>query len=459
MIDSPHSAKKHPLESARLSRRTVLRSGTIALGLPLLEAMTPASKSVYAAATSDEVKKSVRMACVFVPNGVIQDSWQPTGQERDWNLSKTLEPLAGVKQDINVIEGLAHDNGRSKKDGAGDHARSCATFLTSARPVKTSSNIRLGISVDQVAASALVDQCSLPSIELGLLGSRNAGSCDSGYSCAYSSNISWRSESQPMPKETVPRMAFERMFGTGDAAQQRRQRMLRQSILDLVREDTKRLLGRVGATDQRKLDEYFTSVREIERRIERVEQEDRASLPDIDIPYGRVEAFREHARLMFDLMVVGFQTETTRVATLMLDNAGGNRQYKEVGVNDAHHGLSHHRNKVDSVEKLRKIDHYLVEQFAYFVEKLKATPDGDGTLLDNSMVLYGSGLGDGNRHTHHDLPVILAGSAAGQIETGRYLRTEQETPMANLYLSMLDAMGTPAESFGDSTGPLAVLSS
>lgn len=457
MIDSPKYAKTNEADSGRLARRTVLRSGAFALGLPLLEAMTPESRSVFAAATPEDTKRAVRMACVFVPNGVIQDTWRPSGDERDWKLSKTLEPLAGVKDHINVIEGLAHDNGRSKKDGAGDHARSCSTFLTSARPVKTSSNIRLGISVDQVAATALADQSRLPSIELGLLGSRNAGSCDSGYSCAYSSNVSWRSETQPMPKETIPRMAYERMFGTGDAAQQRRQRMLRQSILDLVREDTKRLLGRVGATDQRKLDEYFTSVREIERRIERVEEEDRASLPDIDVPYGRVEAFREHARLMFDLMVVGFQTETTRVATLMLDNAGGNRQYKEVGVNDAHHGLSHHRNKEESVDKLRKIDHYLVEQFAYFVEKLKATPDGDGTLLDNSMVLYGSGLGDGNRHTHHDLPVVLAGNAAGQIQTGRYLKTDQETPMANLYMSMLDAMGTPVDSFGDSTGQLTNL--
>jgi hypothetical protein len=445
----------------------------MSLGLPLLESMTSASRSAFASAT-DGATTPVRMACIFVPNGVIQPQWRPTVEgytrgddgslragdkssdvvSKNWQFGPTLEPLAAVKAKINLLENLALDSGRAHADGAGDHARGGSTFLTAARPVKTSSNIRLGISVDQVAATALVGKTTLPSLELGLEGSRNAGSCDSGYSCAYSSNISWKNETQPMPKETIPRLAFERMFGSGDAAVQRERREIRRSILDVVRGDAEKLMRHVGETDKRKLDEYFTSVREIEARIERTEAEDRASLPDLQVPFGRVEAFREHARLMFDLMVIGFQTDTTRVATLMLDTAGGNRSYREIDVNDQHHGLSHHRNKEENVAKLQKIDHYLVEQLGYFLEKLDAVSDGNGTLLDQSMILYGSGLGDGNRHTHHDLPIVFAGGAGGRIETGRVIRYEREQPMANLFLSMLQCMGTPAQSMGDSTGLL-----
>ncbi|MBB3210349.1 hypothetical protein FHS27_006196 [Rhodopirellula rubra] len=468
-----------PRGGHRLARRTILRAAGMSLGLPLLESMTPAAMSAFASAgpTGEDAAAPVRMACVFVPNGVIQPQWRPIidGHERtrrgdivtddgsacltfkDWQLGTTLSPLESVKAKINLLENLALDNGRGKADGAGDHARGGSTFLTAARPVKTSSNIRLGISVDQVAATALAGQTTLPSIELGLQGSRNAGSCDSGYSCAYSSNISWKNETQPMPKETIPRLAFERMFGSGNATVQREQRQTRRSILDIVRNDAEKLMKQVGETDKRKLDEYFTSVREIEKRIEHTEAEDLAAMPDLHVPVGRIEAFREHARLMFDLMVVGFQTDTTRVATLMLDTAGGNRTYREIGVNDAHHGLSHHQNREDNVSKLQKIDHYLVEQFAYFVEKLDSVSDAHGTLLDQCMVLYGSGLGDGNRHTHHDLPIILAGGGGGRLETGRVMRYQTEQPMANLYLSMLECMGTPAEAMGDSTGLLAGL--
>ncbi|CAD73067.1 DUF1552 domain-containing protein [Rhodopirellula baltica] len=445
--------------SSRLSRRTMLRASGLALGLPLLEAMTPAGRSAYAskeALQMTDVSRPVRMACVFFPNGVIQPSWRPKVDGDNWEMGETLKPLEAFKDKLNVISNLAHENGRAGKDGAGDHARGGSTFLTAARPVKTSSNIRLGISLDQVAATALAGQTRLPSIELGLNGSRNAGSCDSGYSCAYSSNISWKNESQPMPKETIPRLAFERMFGSGDAAMERKQRLARKSILDVVRGDAERLMKQVGKTDKRKLDEYFTSVREIETRIEQTEAEDRKSLPDLEVPMGRVTAFREHARLMYDLMVVGFQTDTTRVATFMLDTAGGNRTYPEIGVKEAHHGLSHHRDKTETVEKIQKIDHYLVEQFAYFLERLDSVEESGGTLLDNSMVLYGSGLGDGNRHTHHDLPIVLAGGGGGQIKTGRYLQAAEETPMANLFLSMLDVVGTPAEEIGDSTGRLSL---
>ena len=439
----------------RLLRRTLLRGLGISLGLPLLEVMAPRS---LAAASQEASETPTRMACVFFPNGAIMPDWKPTGEERSWELSKTLQALGPFKSKLNVIQNLAHDNGRGYADGAGDHARCAATYLTASRPVKTSGAIRLGISVDQIAALELSGKTKLSSIELGLEPSRNAGSCDSGYSCAYSSNISWRSETQPMPKEVTPRMAFDRMFGSPEMGTRRQHNLLRQSILDVVREDARQLMPTVSDTDKRKLDEYFSSIRDIELRIERTEREDQQALPDLQVPEGRVEAFREHARLMYDLMVIGFQTDTTRVATFMLDNAGGNRRYSEIGIKDAHHQMSHHRNQTDLVEKLQKIDQYLVEQFAYFLGKLDSVNEGEHTLLDNSMILYGSGISDGNRHRHEDLPIVLAGSAGGRIETGRLIQPEgKEVPMGNLFLSMLDLMGSPVDSIGDSSGRLKEL--
>ena len=438
-----------------LSRRTLLKGLGLSMGIPLLDCMSPASRVIAGTLVESGPQTPVRMAAVFFPNGVIVPEWFPTGEGDQWELGKSLESLQSMKSKLNVLGGLALDNGRAKKDGAGDHARAGSTFLTAARPIKTASNIRVGVSVDQLAAQQLQGKTKLASIELGLDESRNAGSCDSGYSCAYSSNISWRSPETPMAKETVPRLAFERLFGNGDSKGRAERDHYRKSILDLVSVDAKKLMGQLGATDQRKMDEYFTSVRELELRIERTEQEDRASRPEIDLPDGRPSAFQEHARLMMDLMVLAFQTDTTRVSTLMLDNAGGNRSYKAVEVNDGHHQLSHHQGNEDNITKLAKIDRYLCEQFAYFLAKLDSVQEANGrTLLDNSMILYGSGLSDGNRHTHHDLPVILAGGAGGQIPTGRYLKTTEETPMANLFMSMLDIMGTPVESIGDSTGRL-----
>ena len=440
----------------KIARRTVLRGAGCVLGLPLLEAMTPMSRSGFAA--EDPSTAAVRMACIFFPNGAIMPDWKPriTG-EQPWQLSETLRPLQKHKSKLNVISGLAHDNGRGYKDGAGDHARCAATYLTAARPTKTSTNIHLGISVDQVAATQLAGQTRLPSIELGLEGSRNAGSCDSGYSCAYSSNISWRDESRPMPKEIVPRQAFERMFGSGDSSKRRERDFVRKSILDVVTAEADQLRRRVGSSDRRKLDEYFSSVREIEKRIERSEIEDARAMPDLQVPHGRVESFREHARLMYDLMVVAFQTDTTRVATFMLDNAGGRRRYTEIGIKEAHHSMSHHRDRRETIKKLQQVDHYLVEQFAYFLDKLDATTDANGSLLDQSMILYGCGLSDANRHDHHDLPIVLAGGAGGRLKTDRHIVTRRERPMGNLFLSMLDMMGTPAESIGDSSGRLEEL--
>jgi hypothetical protein len=434
----------------KLHRRTLLRGMGVSLGLPLLNAMS----DVRAASA---IAKPVRMAVVFFPNGAIMSDWTPTGNEADWKLSPTLAPLSAFKDQLTVISGLTHKHGRSNGDGAGDHARSAATFLTAARPLKSSSRIYLGTSVDQVAASQLVGKTRLPSIELGISPSRNAGACDSGYSCAYQSNISWKSETEPMAKETIPRMAFERLFGNGEHPQVRAERLhWRKSILDLVADDTQRLQRQVGKGDQEKLNEYLQSVRDIEQRLLRTEHEDNAARPDLNqkLPEGRPEAFEEHSRLMMDLIALAFQTDTTRVATLMLDGEGSNRAYKAVGVKDGHHELSHHRNDESKIEKLKKIDHHLVSQYAYLVEKLAGIRDGEGTLLDQCCLLYGSGISDGNRHFHHDLPVVIAGKAGGQLSGNQFLQFPEETPMGNLYVSMLHWLGTPAATLGDSTGRL-----
>jgi hypothetical protein len=442
------------MKPTNIDRRRFLRGAGLVMGLPLLESLRPALGRLSAAEIATAPR---RTAVVFFPNGAIMPDWTPQVDGEQWQLSKTLESLTPLKHKLNIIEGLAHENGRAGRDGAGDHARSSATFLTATRPVKTAGNIKVGVSADQVMAQHLVGTTKLPSIELGLSDSQNAGSCDSGYSCAYSSNISWRSESQPMAKETVPQQAFERLFGDGSEEGKAEREFFRKSILDLVAADAQALHKQLGRRDRQKLDEYYTNVRELEQRITASAAADRKVRPDIDLPNGRPEKFVEHTRLMMDLMVLAFQTDVTRVATLMLDNEGSNRVYAEVDVHDGHHQLSHHRNEAENIEKIKRIDRHLCEQFAYFIQKLDAIQEGEGTLLDNSLVLYGSGLSDGNRHLHHDLPIVLAGSSGRQIATDRYVRLGGETPMANLYLTMLDLMGVPVDEFGDSTGRLTAI--
>jgi hypothetical protein len=454
-----------------LARRTFLRGVGAAIALPMLDAMNPLSSgkgrgfltgAALAQPLSEGASGSIhptRMAFVFFPNGAIMPNWRPDGsggQGDGWQLSKTLQPLAPWKQKINVITGLAHREGTAGKDGAGDHARSSASFLTATRPLKTAGSIRAGISVDQIAAQQLNGQTKLSSIELGLEGSRNAGSCDSGYSCAYSSNISWRSENQPMPKERSPKAAFERLFGDSSGSGRAERDFYRRSILDLVAHDAQQLGEQLGQSDRRKLDEYFASIRDLELRIEAAEKESAAQRPDVAMPDQPPGKFSEHARLMFDLMVLGFQTNTTRIATFMLDNEGSNRTYDEVDVHDGHHQLSHHKNDGPTIEKIKRIDAHLADQFAYFLQRLESVQEGEGTLLDHSMIVYGSGLSDGNGHLHHDLPIVMAGSAGGRWSTDRHLVLPNETPMANLMLTMLDSMGTPIDSIGDSSGRLSL---
>ncbi|TVS12952.1 MAG: DUF1552 domain-containing protein, partial [Planctomycetaceae bacterium] len=310
-----------------------------------------------------------------------------------------------------------------------------------------------------VAADRVGHLTRLPSLELGIEAGRNAGNCDSGYSCAYSSNISWRTETSPMAKEVHPRLVFERLFGSGDqSAESRNERdTLRKSILDFVADDAQRLKDALGQTDRQKLDEYFSSVRELEQRIERAEQAAKIDPPDFETPEAIPRNTQEHIRLMYDLLVLAYRTDSTRVATFMLGNAGSNRTYPMVDVRDGHHYLSHHRNDQEMIEKIKRIDGFLVSEFAYFLKQLQAVKEGSGTLLDHTMIMYGSGLSCGNRHWHHDLPIVLAGGAAGTVRTGCHIRLPGETPLNNLFLSMLDRVGANVETLGDSSGRLKAI--
>ncbi|MDG2380259.1 MAG: DUF1552 domain-containing protein [Pirellulaceae bacterium] len=441
-----------------ISRRTVLRGIGASVSLPLLDAMLPIG--ALGATTASAPPR--RIGFFFVPNGVNLAEWTPQKTGYDYDLPSILEPLHRVKNDVNVLTGLTQDKGRANGDGAGDHARSASTFLTGAQPRKTSAgNIRVGISVDQVAAQAVGKATRFPSLELGCDRSRNSGNCDSGYSCAYSHNISWSSATTPMAKEIDPRLVFERLFG-GDQAKdhqaQTERQQLRKSLLDYVRDDARRLQNRLGRSDQIKLDQYTAGVREIERRIEASEQDTQRYEVDFEKPAGIPDDYAEHVRLMSDMMVLAFQADLTRVSTCMFANAGSNRSYREIGVPDGHHDLSHHGGNGEKLEKIRRINQYHLQQFAYVLERMKSIPEGDGSLLDSCLIVYGSGLSDGNRHNNENLPVLVAGRGGGTVETGRHVVYDVETPLNNLYLSMLDRMGVSVPRLGDSTARLPYLS-
>jgi hypothetical protein len=438
-----------------LSRRTVLRGMGAALALPLLDAMSPA---LAAAPARKAGAAPTRLAFVYVPNGIIQEEWLPSATGRDFELKRILQPLEAYRKDFFILGGLCDNNGNALGDGPGDHARAGASYLTGVHCKKTAgADIQGGISVDQIAALALSSQTRLPSLELGCEDSRTVGNCDSGYSCAYTNSISWRSPTTPMPPEMNPRLVFERLFGnvdrSVDPATRARRAQYRKSILDLVQEDTRGLVTTLGASDRRKIDEYLTAVREIEARIQGAEKDNREIDPGVEKPAGVPIAFRDYLTLMYDLQVLAFQSDLTRVTSLMVGREGSLRVYPEIGVPDSHHPLTHHRNQPEWVEKVKKINALHTELFGNFLGKLKATPDGDGNLLDHSMIVYGSGLADGNAHTHEGLPVLLAGHGGG-LRPGRYVKYAEGTPMTNLYLSLLDRMGVKPETLGDATGKL-----
>ena len=446
------------MKMTHIPRRTFLRGLGTALALPALEAMMPSSRVLAAAAaTAKRIPK--RLAFVYVPNGANMDDWTPSEVGSNFKLPYILEPLKDVQGDLQILSGLAHRKAAANGDGAGDHARASATFLTGAQAKKTAAvDIRAGVSVDQIAATKVGAQTRLSSLELSCDRSRLAGSCDSGYACAYQFNISWKSPTTPMPPEADPKLVFQRLFGSGNREEQIARDRYSKSILDFVLDDAKALRGNLGRTDQSKLDEYLTSVRELEERIER-DVKFGGIKTDMKTPEGVPGDFTEHQRLMYDLLVLAFQTDATRVSSFIVAHDGSNRPYPFIGVSDGHHDLSHHGNKQEKKQAIAKINRYHMENFAYFLNKLKGIKEGEGTLLDNCSIVYGSGISDGNRHNHNELPVILAGKGGSNHGVGRHVRYERDTPMTNLYLSLLDSMGVHAERLGDSTGRLGKLTS
>ena len=453
--------------TCRISRRTVLRGMGTAMALPLLDAMLPpegGSLFARAARAADRERKTPnRMAFLYVPNGQHMPDWTPEKVGADFDLPPILRPLEKVKRQITIISGLAQDGARAHKDGAGDHARALASFLTGCHPRKThGADIKAGVSVDQVAAQKRGARTRLPSLELGCDAGAQAGNCDSGYSCSYSTNGSWKSESTPMAKEINPRLVFERLFadfavGDGSDAERALRRRQRKSVLDFVLDDATRLKERLGASDQRKLDEYLSTVRDLEARIIRAENGTGEGPANFARPAGVPDDNAEHIRLMCDLIVLAFQGDLTRIVTFVVANEGSNRSYPFIGIAEGHHELSHHGGDKEKQAKISKINQFHSSHLAYLLEKLNSSIEGEGNLLDHAMVAYGSAIGDGNAHNHDNLPVLLAGRGCGTISAGRHIRYEKETPLNNLWVSMLDRMEAPTDKLGDSTGRLSEL--
>jgi hypothetical protein len=444
-----------------LPRRTFLRGLGATMALPLLDSMRP----VAAAATSP-----IRLGYVYTPNGIVGACdksprpfmWTPKTVGANFEFSPTMKALEPYRHELNVFSGLAQVTGRALGDGPGDHARATATFLTGVHPYKTGgADFRLGISADQIAAKEFGKYTQLSSLELGLEPQPLAGNCDSGYTCAYMS-MSWRGVNSPLPAEINPRTVFERLFGDGESTdpQVRAARLASQkSVLDYVADSLSRLQRRLGGGDRKKIEEYLDAVRDIERRIALAEtQSQTLELPLIDRPGAVPDDYAQYSKLMIDMMVVAWQTDMTRVASFMLGRDGSNRAYREIGISDGHHSISHHQGDAERLDKLIKIDQLHVSLFAYLLKRLKETPDGEGTLLDHSLIAFGSSISESNIHTHDDLPIVLAGTADGRVKGNRHLVYSKETPLNNLFLNMFDLAGVPhVAGFGDSTGRLTDL--
>jgi hypothetical protein len=448
------------------TRRNFLRGVGACIAVPMFESALPSM--LRAATTAGDAKAAttatgapLRMAFAYIPNGVHQDNWWPTGEGSAFELGKTMQPLAALKSSLQVVGGLDHKEAAPGNDGAGDHARANATFLTGARARKTdSANIEVGTSIDQLVAQRTGHLTRLSSLELSCDFVRKSGRCDSGYSCAYLYNLSWASGETPAAPEPNPRLVFERLFGQGDPADRRANFLERQqtqkSLLDFVRDDTKLLKRQLGYNDHQKLEEYLTGVREIEQRIQRAEGFGQLPDPHAETPPAGIPSdYGAHMDIMYDLLTMAFQTDSTRIATLLLAGDGTNRAFPEIGIPEGHHYCSHHRQNPELMAKVASIDLFYMQHFARFLKKLDETKDVDGhSILHNSMIVYGGGNADGNRHTHDNLPVILAGSGGGSLTPGRYAPMGGK-PMSNLFLSMADRMGaTDVARIGDSTGRL-----
>jgi hypothetical protein len=445
-----------------IPRRKVLKGIGATLALPLLDGMIPA----FAGPADTAAKPVRRMGFVYVPNGIIPASWRPTIEGLGFEITPIMEALTPFREHLLVLSGLDQkhaDPGPFGEGGGAPHSLTGGAYLTGVFPKQSEGvNIRAGVSVDQIAAKELGKQTHLASLELGLDPVEASGYCEGGYSCAYLNTISWRTPTTPMPMEDRPRAVFERLFGdseTTNSAERLARAEENRSLLDFVTEDTASLSKGLTPADRNKLNEYLDAVRDVERRIQLAEQQASREIPTLERPAaGFPASFEDYAKLMFDLQVLAYQTDLTRIITFMMAHERSGRSYREVGVPDSHHGVSHHRNDPVNIEKLVRINTYHVKLFSYYVEKLRATRDGDGSLLDHTMIVYGSGINNSNEHTHDNLPTLVVGGAGGKVKGGRHLRSPLGTPMTNLYVSMLNIMGIPVEKFGDCNGKLDLLS-
>ena len=438
------------IKKIALDRRLFLRGVGATLALPLLDAMMPAF-----AATPKAIP---RMSFMYIPNGINLSQWTPVGSGKGFAFSPTLKSLEPFRERVNVLSGLALHSADRLNDGAGDHSRATGAFLSGCHAKRTQgADLFLGVTADQIAAKSLGKDNLLPSLELGIDDRKTSPLCDEGYTCTYSNTLSWSSATTPLPIENDPRLVFERLFGEGGNIGRRMARLREnRSILDSVTGEMKQIQGLVGVPDRQRMDQYFDSIRQVELRLERVEKHNAEASPStgaqIARPLGAPDKFEDHIRLMFDLQVMAFQADITRVSTLMFAGERSGRSYPQVGVPDAHHSVSHHDNNPEKLAKVARIDAFHIQQVAYFLGKLRDTPDGDGNLLDHSMLLYGAGISNGNVHDHSPLPVLLCGGGAGNLQGGRHIVFQNEPPLSNVLRSMLDKAGLPAERMGESTG-------
>jgi len=451
-----------PLASS-LNRRHFLKGLSACVALPAFSSLIPgnlsATASARAAATSS-TGAPLRTAFINFPNGAIPAHWWPEGGLTDFRFNQTLEPLADLRSSVQVLSGLDQLNANPGSDGGGDHARGNSVFLTGVRIKKSATDIRAGVSIDQAIAREVGHTTRFPSLELSCVTNRRTGTCDTGYSCAYQYNLAWKTPTNPMTPESNPRRVFERLFGEGGHGERSANAQARmtnhRSILDFVMTDAKRMQSRLSLRDQEKLDQYLNGIRELEVRIANLEKFGSPADPDLATPAGVPFSHGEHQDIMYEMMLLAFQTDSTRVATLMTAHDGDNRSHEEIGIPEGHHELTHHQNNADRIAKVARIDRWYVQRFAKFLERLREVQDVDGnSLLHNSMIVFGSGNADGNRHSHDNLPIILAGHGGGELSPGRYVQSGSK-PATNLFLSLAHKMGvSDLPRLGDSTGLLA----
>jgi len=443
------------LTKKAISRRTILRGAGTAVALPLLDAMIPAFAP---AATTTPVR---RFGVVYHPNGVIYDKWLPTGAGSQFELSPTLKGLESFKDKLIVVTGLFSDQAEPIGDGGGDHSRACGSYLTGVHIKKSDSILENAVSMDQIAAKAFERETQLSSLQMTADENSLLGSCDLGYSCAYSSTVSWLTPTLPLMAENNPRVLFERMFGASDSTDARvRAARLKQdrSLLDSVNDRVSQLQRKLGTADNRKMDDYLTALRDVERRIQKAEEQSSKELPDVHQPAGIPDGFVDHVRLLYDLQLLAYQSDLTRVITFMYGREQTGRPYPHIGVPEAHHPVTHHKGDPVLMDKCTRIQRHHIELFAEYLGKLRNTPDGDGSLLDHVILLFGSGISNSDRHTHGPLPTFLVGGGAGALKGGRHLIYPEHTPLTNLQLTLLNKLGVPAESLGDSNGQFKELS-